>query len=311
LLLNKAGQKFEVTKIGDANFLEGGMIKDALWADVDNNGEKDLILAAMWQPIKICFSTGGLLASPVSISEDQGWWQTVEALDYDQDGDLDLLAGNLGLNSKLQATHEAPLRMYLNDFDDNGQQDPILTYHKGGVESIFVSKKDLSKQLPGIKKEFLDYKTYAEAPMEQLFSKDLLNGGEVLVANELRSGVFENNEGQFTFKAFDLKAQVSMIRDMLLVDINDDGRIDALTAGNFFGSSIAEGRYSEDYGTVLLNTSEGWEVASSMAMGLYLEGQIVQMEPIMIAEKRAFIVVRNDDVLSIYGNQYFFKKNID
>ena len=138
-----------------------------------------------------------------------------------------------------------------------------------------------------------------------------MNGGEVLVANELRSGIFENNEGQFTFKAFDLKAQVSMIRDMLLVDINDDGRIDVFAAGNFFGSSIAEGRYSEDYGTVLLNTSEGWEVASSTVMGLYLEGQIVQMEPIMIAEKRAFIVVRNDDVLSIYGNQYFPKKNIE
>ena len=138
-----------------------------------------------------------------------------------------------------------------------------------------------------------------------------MNGGEVLVANELRSGIFENNEGQFTFKAFDLKAQVSMIRDMLLVDINDDGRIDVFAAGNFFGSSIAEGRYSEDYGTVLLNTSEGWEVASSTVMGLYLEGQIIQMEPIMIAEKRAFIVVRNDDVLSIYGNQYFPKKNIE
>ena len=137
--------------------------------------------------------------------------------------------------------------------------------------------------------------------MEQLFSKDLLNGGEVLVANELRSGVFENNEGQFTFKAFDLKAQVSMIRDMLLVDINDDGRIDALTAGNFFGSSIAEGWYSEDYGTVLLNTSEGWEVASSTVMGLYLEGQIVQMEPIMIAKKRAFIVVRNDATIQIFN----------
>jgi hypothetical protein len=102
-----------------------------------------------------------------------------------------------------------------------------------------------------------------------------------------------------------------MIRDMLLVDINDDGRIDVFAAGNFFGSSIAEGRYSEDYGTVLLNTSEGWEVASSTVMGLYLEGQIVQMEPIMIAEKRAFIVVSNDDVFSIYGNQYFPKKNID
>ena len=301
LLLNNAGQKFEVTKIGDAHFLEGGMIKDALWADIDNNGEKDLILAAMWQPIKVCFANEGLLASPVSISEDQGWWQTVKALDYDQDGDLDLLVGNLGLNSKLQATHEAPLRMYLNDFDDNGQQDPILTYDKKGVESIFVSKKDLTKQLPGIKKKFLDHKTFAEAPLRQLFSEDLLNGSEVLVANELRSGIFENNEGQFIFKAFDLKAQVSMIRDMLLVDINDDGRVDALTAGNFFGSSIDEGRYSEDYGTVLLNTSEGWEVASSTAMSLYLEGQVVQIEPIMIAEKRAFIVIRNDAAIQIFN----------
>ena len=147
----------------------------------------------------------------------------------------------------------------------------------------------------------MDHKTYAEAPLRQLFSEDLLNGDEVLVANELRSGIFENNEGQFIFKAFDLKAQVSMIRDMLLVDINDDGRVDALTAGNFFGSSIDEGRYSEDYGTVLLNTSEGWEVASSTAMSLYLEGQVVQIEPIMIAEKRAFIVIRNDAAIQIFN----------
>ncbi|MBT5507579.1 MAG: hypothetical protein HOK17_10645, partial [Flammeovirgaceae bacterium] len=84
-------------------------------------------------------------------------------------------------------------------------------------------------------------------------------------------------------------------------DINDDGRVDALTAGNFFGSSIDEGRYSEDYGTVLLNTSEGWEVASSTAMSLYLEGQVVQIEPIMIAEKRAFIVIRNDAAIQIFN----------
>lgn len=128
------------------------MIKDALWAGIDNNGEKDLILSTMWQPIKGCFANEGLRASPVSISEDQGLWQTVKVLDYDQDGDLDLLVGNFRPNFKLQATHEEPLRMYLNDFDDNGQQDPILTYNKKGVEFILVSKKDLSKQLLGIKR---------------------------------------------------------------------------------------------------------------------------------------------------------------
>ena len=128
------------------------MIKDALWAGIDNNGEKDLILSTMWQPIKGFFANEGLRASPVSISEDQGLWQTVKVLDYDQDGDLDLLVGNFRPNFKLQATHEEPLRMYLNDFDDNDQQDPILTYNKKGVEFILVSKKDLSKQLLGIKR---------------------------------------------------------------------------------------------------------------------------------------------------------------
>ena len=132
----RSGQKFDVTKIGDANCLKGGMIKDALWAGIDNNGEKDLILSTMWQPIKGCFANEGLRASPVSISEDQGLWQTVKVLDYDQDGDLDLLVGNLRPNSKWQATHEEPLRMYLNDFDDNGQQDPILTYNKRALNSF-------------------------------------------------------------------------------------------------------------------------------------------------------------------------------
>ena len=301
LLLNQKGVKFEVAPDSYELFAEAGMVKDALWADLDGNGEKDLILAALWQPIKICYSHSRKLSEPISIARDKGWWQTVEAIDYDQDGDLDLIAGNLGLNSKLQASAQEPVRLYLRDFDNNDRLDPILTYYKQAKESIFVPKKDLTKQLPSLKKKFLDYKTYAQSTPELVFGENEWKAAKMLEAQEFRSGVYINNNGQFDFEPFDNHTQMSMVRSIIILDFNRDSVPDFLMAGNFHGSSIEEGRYSEDYGALYISESRGLTYLPNSIHELYLEGQIRYIEPIIVQGKPAILVARNNDYEQIFG----------
>ncbi len=300
LLINQKGEFFIDVTDQVSGLSQVGMVKDAKWADLDGNGEKDLIIASLWQPIKIFYSQGGRLQPSKSLGGSNGLWQTITLLDFDEDGDVDIIGGNLGLNTKLKASIDQPITLYLSDFDQNDKLDQVLTYYKDGAESIFVSKQDLVKQLAKIKKDFLDYDQYAHAKVSDVFKQVQLDDAIQLKAFEMRTGVFINHNGEFTFNPFGEEAQFSVVTTILSKDFNHDGKDELLIAGNFYPVSTQQGRYSEDYGSLYQNQGKGnWTYIPNSISGLYLDGQIKELKIIEINGRDLLIVGRNNDFVQV------------
>ena len=306
-LLQNNGEGFfeDVTEQIAPELLEAGLIKQANWADLDGNGTPDLILAGEWMPLSIYFNRDGKLekAANTGLNEYAGWWNTVAIADYDNDGDLDMLAGNMGLNSRLQASAKEPLRMYIHDFDDNGNIDQIVTHYVNGQEELFATKDELTRQLKYLNKEFLSYEKFAEAQLEEVFTPAQLSKAEQVKATHLASSFIENKgNGKFAVHELPGQAQLAPVNAVVVNDFNNDGNLDALLAGNFYDVNPEIGRYDADYGTLLTGDGKGnFTVASNREMRLYLDGQVRKMAAIEIADVgQAIVVARNNDTLKVY-----------
>ncbi|NNK19712.1 MAG: hypothetical protein HKP07_00300, partial [Flavobacteriaceae bacterium] len=187
-----------------------------------------------------------------------GWWNTLEAADFDQDGDLDLIAGNWGLNSRLKASRDFPITLYRADFDENGTIDPLVTYFEGGKETPFASKDELVKQMPFLNKEFLSYKSFARANLEQLFSKSALDKAEKKQLYELKSIYLVNDgKGNFTSREMPRIAQATITHDIFVDDFDGDDFQDLLLVGNTYEISTQLGRLDASHGIILLNDKKG------------------------------------------------------
>ncbi|MDH5609728.1 MAG: VCBS repeat-containing protein, partial [Cyclobacteriaceae bacterium] len=296
MLINTDGKTFiDQTK----TFLPGGgrigMINDAAWSDWNRDGKNDLLVVGEWMSPRLYLAgeSGFVRADTWMPGSAEGWWKCVYPLDYDNDGDLDFLAGNLGQNSKLQATGDHPVLLYVEDMDQNGQPDQLLTFHKGGKESLFVSKMELSKQLPQIKKDFLSYRAYADASFADIFPGYSFH--TPLQVREFRSGVFINEGNQFRFEALPDMAQFSMLQDFYADDFNQDGLADILSVGNFYGASVQEGWYDADYGLILAGRGNGlYEPLESHISGLTVSGEARKVCRIMVGGNPMLVIARNN-----------------
>ncbi len=241
-------------------FTELPNVKDFIWADIDNDGKEELISVGYWAPISILKNVNGRYV-PFNSSELQksnGWWNVVVAEDFDKDGDIDLVAGNWGLNSRLKASKEKPLTLYRSDFDENGSIEPLVTYYEGNTETPFASKDELVKQMPFLNKEYLSYKRFAKATLSDLFSEQKLENAQKKQIFELKSMYFENDgSGHFTPKELPLIAQSSTTHDILIDDLNLDGYKDMVFVGNTFEISTQLGRLDASHGLVLINDKKG------------------------------------------------------
>ncbi|NNF32877.1 MAG: CRTAC1 family protein [Saprospiraceae bacterium] len=165
------------------------MVQDAEWVDLDGDGDDDLVVVGMWMPVTIFINQDGKLGK-YSIPNSEGWWFDVEVTDVNGDAILDILAGNFGINHRFRAEEDQPLRLYINDFDNNGKEDPILTYMESGNEYIYPNLELLLKQLPGLKKEFVLNKDFAGKTVKDIFDKDALEGSVVKLVHTLKSAVY-------------------------------------------------------------------------------------------------------------------------
>ncbi|MEM7659395.1 MAG: VCBS repeat-containing protein, partial [Bacteroidota bacterium] len=299
LLINDGTGKFtDQTEILAPGLGRIGLVKDAEWADLDQNGQKDLLLALEWGEV-VAYMRDGQGFSRKNLTDKLGWWSTVLPFDADGDGDLDVLAGNLGQNSRLKPTEEEPVRMYHADFDGNGKKEQILTYYLGGREIPFANKMELEKQMPGLKKDFLFAKDFAQASLPELFGADKLKSATQLTANSFSSVLLINNGGgSFTTQELPYQAQLSPIMDAISVNANGDDRPDILLGGNFYESNIQMGRYDADLGTVLINQGNGQFVVEGLN-GLNIQGQVRHIRPINLNGKQVYLLGRNDDELKV------------
>lgn len=271
-----------------------GFVTRGLWFDLDKDGHKDLLISLEWGGIVAFMYQQGKFVKKI-LSDKKGWWNFIYPVDIDGDGDIDLVAGNLGLNSRLKASDVEPVRLYHADFDDNGKMEQVLTYYLNGRELPFANKEELEKKMPILKKRFLYAEDFAKATLPELLTKEKLKTASTLTANYFSNAVLINNGNlNFTTKALPWEAQLSPYRDAIVVDANDDSLPDILLVGNFYENNIQMGRYDADFGTILVNKGKG-EFTVESINGLQIKGQVRHIHEINIAKKQAFVLAKNND----------------
>jgi hypothetical protein len=291
---DKTGKFKDVTSTYGKELSNVGFVTQALWFDLDKDGDKDLLISLEWGSICAFINDKGKFTKK-ELTDKKGWWNSVFPYDIDNDGDIDLIVGNLGLNSRLKASEKEPVRLYYNDFDDNGKKEQVLTYYLGGKEIPFVNKAELEKQMPVLKKKFLYAEDFAKATLRELFTSDKLDNAEILTANYFSNAILINN-GNLQFKtiALPFEAQFTSFKDAVAVDANGDDLPDILLVGNYYDNNIQMGRYDADFGTILINKGRGMFSCQTLN-GLSLKGQVRHIQPIKIKNQQAYILARNSD----------------
>ena len=295
LLVNDGTGKFtDRTDAFSAELAHAGFVTSAQVFDLDKDGKEDLVISLEWGGIVAFLNRQGKLVRD-ELTTKKGWWNFVKPCDIDNDGDIDLIAGNLGMNSRLSASGTHPLRMYYNDFDNNGRMEQVLTYYLGDREIPFANKAELEKQIPELRKRYLYAADFAKASLQEIFGAAKLQHSAIFTADYLSSAILVNDgKGKFETRALPWQAQLSVLRDAEVLDANGDSHPDILLVGNYYGSNISMGRYDGDYGTLLLNDGKGWFTVENLK-DLAIKGESRRIKPVMLGERRAFIVARNND----------------
>ena len=258
ILKFSAGSYIDVTAEVAPDLVDIGMVTDANKADVNNDGNEDLILCGEWMAPTVFINISGKLSIANSgMQKAVGWWNTVEPVDVDNDGDLDIVAGNLGMNIKYKATEASPFSVYCHDFDTSGSLDIVLSYYEKGSCFPVRGRECSSQQMPFIKKKFPTYDQFGEATVTDIHGEHLEKSLQYH-ATEFRSGIWINNgSGSFTFKAFANEAQIAPIQAVVAHDVNADGNTDLIMAGNYYNREVETTRSDAGIGCVLIGDGAG------------------------------------------------------
>lgn len=288
------------------DLLSFGSITDVVIADLNGDDFPEIAIGGLWSPVNVYAYTDGIWTRQTQngLENSEGFWFALTAADVDNDGDMDILAGNWGLNSRLKASLEEPITLYLQDFDDNGTVDPMVTYYFKGREMPFASKDELTKQLPIINKKYRTYSAFAAASLKDIFGVYALSEAEQKKVYELASCIFLNNgKGQFQKKQLPAIAQVSPIFDFEVADFDGDNLPDIFPVGNLFEISTQLGRLDALNGVLLHNSGDGnfewWQKAAAP-----VSGSCRQIMPIKIGDKEGLIIVRNNNTPVILTQEF-------
>ncbi|MEO8569819.1 MAG: FG-GAP-like repeat-containing protein [Ginsengibacter sp.] len=276
-----------------------GMVNTAKVADINKDGIEDILLAGEYMPVTILL---GQKKSPFFSKENQqaipnstGWWNCLKIEDIDNDGDLDIIAGNHGLNSQIKPTIGQPVTIDAADIDDNGSIDAILSYYIQGKSCPLPTRDELLDQVPSIKTKFPSYKAYCDATVQDIFTTEQFEKALHLKAEEFRSGTFINEMGSFHFKSFENEAQAFPVRDFLIDDFNHDGMKDLLLIGNDYAVRAQSGRYDAGKGLLLFQTKD--DAFSPVANSGFLTDKDARK---IISIDNFIIVANNNDKIQIF-----------
>lgn len=274
----------DVTSQVAKDLINAGLVCDALFTDFDNDGWPDLVLAGEWMPVTFLKNDKGVfknVTSTTTCGNQIGWWNSIAAGDFDNDGDIDYIIGNLGENSFYKASEKYPVSIYAKDFDNNGSYDafpalylPTSQEDQTKKEYPAQTRDDIVKQMIGMRSKFQKYKVYATATMDQLFTKEQLQGALILRANNLKSSYCRNDgNGKFTMTDLPVQAQLSALNGMTVDDFDGDGNLDVLINGNDYGTDVTVGRYDALNGLILKGDGKGsFTPLSILQSGIYIPG---------------------------------------
>ena len=294
----------DVTDQRMKRFKKIGMVTDACWLDFDMDGDNDLILVGEWMKVSVLMNNKGMFSDMTrrtGLDETSGWWNCIYPADIDLDGDIDLIAGNLGLNSILKASPGEPVEMYLNDFDDNGSLDHVICSYQDGISYPVASLDELSGQMAGLKKKYASYSDFGGKTARDIFGSKALKRSILKRAVLFESCIFVNRgDGTFEIKKLPVEAQFSPVRGILADDIDKDGNMDLLLVGNDYTAKPSMGRYDASYGWCLLGgPASGLTALMPDASGFKVPGDSRRILSLEINGKKHVVAAVNNEELQI------------
>lgn len=303
LLINDGKGHFSSLS-GKKRFDVSGMVTDAKWVDLDGDNWLDLLIVGEWMPVRIFKNEQGILneIKSTSLENTSGWWQTIEIVDLDNDGDSDVILGNQGENTRHQPSKEFPMYLYVSDFDNNGTLDPLITYQsKKGIFPIH-SRDELVKQIPSLKKKFVKHEDFAGKTISQILGAEMLRKSKRLEVTFFSSISLENMRNfNFNIKKLPKEAQFTPIYSILATDINGDNLPDLITGGNNKETAPYFGTYDAGRGLVLLGKGgANFSPLSVEKSGLNISGQIRDIKKLNLQHTMHLIIGLNDDKALLY-----------
>lgn len=297
LLINDLEDGFRPSKITGNGRL--GHLKKAQWIDMDDNGYDDLVVAGEWMPITIFLNRNGNLEEKkiTGLSESLGWWNDFEIKDLDKDGDLDIVAGNLGQNSKLKASNEYPVRLYVGDFEEKGNVVPVMTHYLNGKEEFVNSFDELASEMISVKKRYTSYRKFAQDSVRAVLPNIDFMGKRI--ATEFRSVYFENvNDTSFVKHPLPSEAQFSVVEAIEICDFNNDGNEDLILGGNRFELNPILGRYDAGFGVFLAGDGNGsFSTIPKSDLPIYIDGEVKDIKSFESTQGEFLLFSRNNDYL--------------
>ncbi|GHB63672.1 VCBS repeat-containing protein [Persicitalea jodogahamensis] len=287
-----------------------GLVTSAVWLDFDKDGQQDLVVAGEWMPLRFFKNKNGRfneVTEATGLQNTEGWWYGLTVADVDQDGDDDIIAGNLGLNYKYHASEASPFEIYVNDFDENQHPDIVLSYEKKGKKLPLRGRQCSSQQVPAISKRFESYASFADASLEDIYTKPMLEKSLHFQAFTFAHAWIENlGNGHFASHELGRPAQVSSINQIIPFSYNQDKYPDFLLAGNLYGSEVETPRNDASVGMIMEGGKSGIaKYVTARQSGLFLKGDVRGLLPIKLGKsrKQAFLVAANGAQLRLVGFQ--------
>ncbi len=299
ILRNDRTRFTDVTAEVSPDFERCGMVTDLQWVNVDSDPTLELVICGEWMPVSVFKLQNGKLTNvtqQLGLDKSNGLWFKLAVADMDGDGDMDLVTGNLGLNTRFTASESAPFRCFAADFDKNSTVDPILAYPENGKLYPLVQKEVLVKQIPSLKKKFLYAKVYGEATIEDVYSKSELDAALNLYCYTLASCWWENQGGKFVKHELPRQAQVSVDQGIAIDDFNGDGTNDILLAGNKYGMEVETNACDAGVGAFLAGDGKGgFNFIENRATGFWAPLEARDLVVLKGANNRRTVIVSNNN----------------
>jgi hypothetical protein len=305
-LENESGNesvKFSMfTEMQPPEFENLGMATSAVITDFNNDGWMDIIVVGEWMPIRVFQNVkSGFeeVSEEMGLTNDiTGWWWSIGQGDFDDDGDMDYVVGNNGLNYKYKASEEETFDIFVNDFDEDNRQDIVLSYYNEGKQYPLRGRECSSQQIPGIKQKFKDYESFSQATLVDVYTEKSLESAIHYQVKSFASVYLENKEGKFIVHTLPAEAQVSSINQFLVGDYDKDGFLDVLLAGNLYASEVETPRNDAGHGLFLKGNGKGsFESVPASKSGLFVPGDVKSLASLKVGAEAYIIAAKNNDSL--------------